>query len=61
MSGVIKDLDRLKKKPKHILISSKLFERHKYKDRLIKLVEFERNRYGVADYNWLALYSFQWR
>lgn len=61
MSGVMKDLDRLKKKPKHILISSKLFERHKYKDRLVKLAEFERNRYGVADYNWLALYSFQWR
>lgn len=61
MSGVIKDLDRLKKKPKHILISSKLFERYKYKDKLIKLAEFKRNRYGVADYNWLVLYSFQWR
>lgn len=61
MSGVLKDLERLKKKPRHILISSKLFERDKYKDRLKKLAEFKRDRYGVADYNWLALYSFEWR
>ena len=61
MSRVIKDLERLKNKPKNILISSKLFERHKYKDKLKKLAVFERNRYAVADYNWLALYSFEWR
>ncbi|MBI2557500.1 MAG: glycosyltransferase family 39 protein [Planctomycetes bacterium] len=59
MSGVIKDLGRLKNKPKNILVSSKLFERHKHKDRLRKLAVFERNRYAVADYNWLALYSFE--
>ena len=61
MSKVIKDLERLKNKPQNILISSKLFERHKYKDKLKKLAVFERNRYAVADYNWLALYSFEWR
>jgi hypothetical protein len=61
MSRVIKDLERLKNKPKNILISSKLFERHKYKDKLKKLAVFERDKYGVADYNWLALYSFEWR
>ncbi len=61
MSKVIKDIERLKSKPKNILVSSKLFERHKYKDRLRKLAVFERDRYAVADYNWLALYSFQWK
>lgn len=61
MSGVLKDLERLKKKPGHILISSKLFERDRYKERLKKLAEFKRNRYCVADYNWLALYRFEWR
>ncbi|MDN3514360.1 MAG: glycosyltransferase family 39 protein [Candidatus Brocadia sp.] len=61
MNGVLNDLGRLKNKPKHILVSSKLFERDKHKDRLKKLVEFKRNRYGVADYNWLALYRFEWR
>lgn len=61
MSGAIKDLERLKKKPGHILISSKLFERDKHKERLKKLEEFQRNRYCVADYNWLALYRFEWR
>ncbi len=61
MSGVLKDLEYLKKKPRHILISSKLFERDRYKDKLKKLAEFKRNRYGVADYNWLALYRFEWR
>ncbi len=61
MSGVLKDLGRLKKKPENVLISSKLFERDKYKDRLKKLAEFKRDRYGVADYNWLALYRFEWR
>jgi hypothetical protein len=61
MSGVLKDLGRLKKKPANVLISSKLFERDRYKDKLKKLAEFKRNRYGVADYNWLALYRFEWR
>jgi len=61
MSSVLNDLGRLKNKPKHVLISSKLFERDKYKDRLKKLAEFKRNRYSVADYNWLALYRFEWR
>ncbi|MEP9410074.1 MAG: glycosyltransferase family 39 protein [Candidatus Brocadia sp.] len=61
MSGVLRDLERLKEKPANILISSKLFERDRYRDRLKKLVEFRRNRYGVADYNWLALYQFEWR
>lgn len=61
MSGVMRDLDRLKSKPKYILISSKLFERDMYKKKLKKLAEFKRNRYAVADYNWLALYSFEWR
>ena len=61
MSGVLNDLGRLKNKPKHILISSKVFERDKYKDRLKKLAEFKRNKYCVADYNWLALYRFEWR
>ena len=61
MSGVLKDLKRFEKKPENILISSKLFERHLYEGRLKKLAEFKRNQYAVADYNWLALYSFEWR
>ncbi|TVM03695.1 MAG: hypothetical protein CV087_03850 [Candidatus Brocadia sp. WS118] len=61
MSGVLKDLGRLKQKPANVLVSSKLFERDKYKERLKKLAVFKRNRYGVADYNWLALYRFEWR
>lgn len=61
ISGVLKDLGRLKKKPENILVSSKLFERDKYKERLQKLAVFKRNRYCVADYNWLALYRFEWR
>jgi len=59
MTSVVKDLARLKSKPENILISSKLFERDKYRDRLKKLAVFKRNRYAVADYNWLALYSFK--
>ncbi|MEB2308789.1 MAG: glycosyltransferase family 39 protein [Candidatus Brocadiaceae bacterium] len=61
MSGVLNDLGRFKNKPKHVLISSKLFERDKYKDKLNKLAEFKRDRYSVADYNWLTLYRFEWR
>ncbi len=61
MSWVVRDLERLKKKPQHVLVSSKLFERHRYETRLKKLAEFKRDRYGVADYNRLALYSFEWR
>lgn len=61
MSGVLKDLGRLKKKPANVLVSSKLFERDRYKERLQKLAVFKRNRYCVADYNWLALYRYEWR
>lgn len=59
MSGVLKDLGRLRQKPANILVSSKLFERHNYKDRLKKLAEFNRDRYGVADYNRLTLYRYE--
>ncbi|MDR4508397.1 MAG: glycosyltransferase family 39 protein [Candidatus Brocadiaceae bacterium] len=61
MNGVRKDMRRLRNKPKYILISSKLYGRHKYDRWLKKLAEFERNPYSVADYNWLALYSFERR
>ncbi|MBE7548440.1 MAG: glycosyltransferase family 39 protein [Planctomycetia bacterium] len=59
MNGVKNDLKRLKKKPENVLISSKLFGRHKYADRLKELAVFERDVYGVADYNLLALYRFE--
>ncbi len=45
-------------KPKTVLISSTLFERDRYKDRLRKVVSFKRDKYSVAEYNWLALYEF---
>ncbi|MCF6148042.1 MAG: DUF2723 domain-containing protein [Candidatus Kuenenia sp.] len=59
MKGVRNDLRKLKKKPENILVSSKLFGRHKYTDRLKKVAVFKRDPYGVADYNWLALYRFE--
>ena len=43
---------------KKALVSSKLFERHKYKNRLHRVKIFERDNYTVAEYNWLALYEF---
>ncbi|MBM4053653.1 MAG: glycosyltransferase family 39 protein [Planctomycetes bacterium] len=59
MNGVRNDLQRLKNKPENILVSSKLFGRHKYKERLRELAVFKRDNYSVADYNWVALYRFE--
>jgi len=59
MDGVKRDVKRLFRKPKNLLISSKLFGRHKYKKRLKMLAVFKRDKYSVADYNWLALYRLE--
>ena len=58
MSRVEQNIRNRNFTPKNALISSKLYERHKYKDRLHKVKVFKRDNYAVAEYNELALYEF---
>ncbi len=58
ISYVERNLRKIDPRPDNILISSALFERHKYKDRLRKVTSFKRDNYAVAEYNWLALFEF---
>ena len=61
MSKVAKDLAKRNPNPENVLISSKIYERHKYKRRLRMVKVFERDRYAVAEYNWIGLYEFDAR
>lgn len=58
ISNAEKNLMTLHPMPEHALISSTLYERDKYRDRLLKVKEFRRDDYAVAEYNRLALYRF---
>lgn len=58
ISDVVQNLRNRYPRPKNVLISSALYEREKYKDRLRRVKVFERDSYAVAEYNRLALYEF---
>ena len=59
ISNVVRNLKKIgRQRPDNILISSVLYERDKYRDRLRGVKVFKRDNYAVAEYNWMALYEF---
>ncbi|MGR3177288.1 MAG: glycosyltransferase family 39 protein [Candidatus Anammoxibacter sp.] len=58
ISNAERNLKHVSHKPDNVLVSSKLYGKDKYEDRLSSVKLFERDNYAVAEYNSLTLYKF---